>query len=464
MGFWDYVIRSRRAVPDTDGTMAELASGSARNAVEPEQVLAQVERIAASNDFAESDRLVEFLRYVVAEALAGRGDQLTGRAIAQEVFGRGASFDPQQDSIVRVEAGRLRRRLTVYYAGVGQRDPLRIAIPKGHYVPIFERAAAPQEPSGADDPSRTAPPQPYRLLIAVAGVGLAAIGLAGFVLSRDPGPSTLSDGRAFTASSEAYALFRETSSVSRPPTNRERVEAALDLAREVVRLDPEFAGGYAAEAMVLWRYIVFGHSQAPADDTARVLELAETAISVQPEFGWGYQALSRARHLSGELDGAVVAARQAVDLQPSDAELLGNLGLILIIAGRPEEAVAPLQEAIRLTGNDARAPYWNYIAAAYFHAGLPDEAIAAAEANHDRGGPAGPHVQLYTAAAFAELGQHTDARMAFVKVQSAAQIFAVRVWLERFLLDAAQRQQLYAALDRAGLTIEPAGERVSGNR
>lgn len=456
MGFWDYVTRSRRAVPDTDGTMAKPASGPAGEPVEPDQVLAQVERIAASDGVAESERLVEFLRYVVTQALAGRGDRLTGRVIGQEVFGRGAGFDPQQDSIVRVEAGRLRRRLTVYYAGAGRRDPIRIAIPKGHYAPTFERATALEEPSGANEPGTTGLPRSYRSLIAVAGVGLAAIGLAWFVLSRDPGPGTLADGRAFTASSEAYALFRETSSVSRPPTNRERVEAALDLAREVIRLDPEFAGGYAAEAMMLWRYIMFGHSKAPAEDAARALELAEKAISVQPEFGWGYQALSRAQHLVGNPDGAIVAAQQAVHLQPMDDELQGNLGLILIIAGRPDEAIAPLQEAIRLARDEARAPYWNYMTMAQFHAGFPDESIAAAETNRARGGPMGPHVQLYLAAAYAELGQFADAREAVVRVQRARKTFAVGAWLERLLASSEQRQQLYAALDRAGLSIEGA--------
>ena len=71
-----------------------------------------------------------------SETLAGRGESLKGYAIALAVFGRGASFDPQADPVVRLEARRLRRDLDSYYMEAGQYDPVRISIPKGSYVPI----------------------------------------------------------------------------------------------------------------------------------------------------------------------------------------------------------------------------------------------------------------------------------------------------------------------------------------
>ena len=425
----------------------------ASDAVAAESAEAQLARIASSPQFEDSKRLVEFLRYVVTEALAGREHQLTGRAVGQAVFGRGPDFDPQHDAIVRVEAGRLRRRLSLYYAATGAGDPLRITIPKGGYVPTFELVAAPAGMSSTSATGVTSRSQ-SRVVLGVAGVVvLLAMAFGGYALIRDPGSGTTADARRFTANSEAHALFVESLSISWPPTNRQRVEAALDLAREVARLDADFAGGYAAEAKLLWRYIMFGHSEAPAEDAARALELAETAISLQPEFGWGYQALSRARHLTGDLDGAVAAARQAADLQPMDAESQGNLGLILLITGRPEEAIAPLREAIRLAGDNPRAPYWNLLAMAQFHAGSADQAITTLENNRAQGGPMGPHVQFYLAAAYAELGRFADARVALVRVQNAAQVFSVEEWLERLLVDDAQRQQVYAALEPVGFTV-----------
>jgi adenylate cyclase len=108
-----------------------------------------LERVLASPDFVASERLKNFLRFVVEETLAGRADRLRAYPIALEVLGRDASFDPQTDPVVRMEAGRLRRRLERHYLGAGQHDPVRIDIPKGGYAPTFtwqrpgERSRAP---------------------------------------------------------------------------------------------------------------------------------------------------------------------------------------------------------------------------------------------------------------------------------------------------------------------------------
>jgi adenylate cyclase len=104
-----------------------------------EPVRQELERVLASPDFVASDRLKKFLRFVVEETLAGRADRLHAYPIALEVLGRDASFDPQTDPVVRMEAGRLRRRLERYYLCAGQSDPVRIDIPKGGYAPTFEK-------------------------------------------------------------------------------------------------------------------------------------------------------------------------------------------------------------------------------------------------------------------------------------------------------------------------------------
>ena len=102
-----------------------------------EAVRSQLERILASNDFAQSARVKSFLRFVVEETLAGRADRLKEFTIATEVFERDETFDPQTNTIVRVEAGRLRRRIERYYLTDGQSDEVRIDLPKGTYVPLF---------------------------------------------------------------------------------------------------------------------------------------------------------------------------------------------------------------------------------------------------------------------------------------------------------------------------------------
>ena len=109
------------------------------------QVQAQRDRILASKGFVRSGRQSAFLNYVVNTALEGRADRLKEFTIGLEVFEKEESFDPSVDSIVRVEASRLRSKLSEYYVGEGQADPVRIGIPKGHYVPEFLLAEEPKE-------------------------------------------------------------------------------------------------------------------------------------------------------------------------------------------------------------------------------------------------------------------------------------------------------------------------------
>ena len=100
---------------------------------------AQLARILDSADFDATDREHRFLSHVVDQTLSGRGDRIKAYSIAVEVFGRDASFDPQSDPIVRIEAGHLRRALERYYLTAGVADPILITIPKGGYVPAFSR-------------------------------------------------------------------------------------------------------------------------------------------------------------------------------------------------------------------------------------------------------------------------------------------------------------------------------------
>jgi len=98
------------------------------------EVSAQLEKILASRCFEQAQRASRFLRYAVEQTLAGRGERLKGYAIAVEAFDRTPDFDAQSDPLVRVEAGRLRRRLIEYYATEGQRDAVRIDLPRGAYA------------------------------------------------------------------------------------------------------------------------------------------------------------------------------------------------------------------------------------------------------------------------------------------------------------------------------------------
>jgi TolB-like protein len=79
----------------------------------------------------------KFISYLVNEYLLERGDQLKGYTIAVELFEQGEHFDPDQNALVRIHAGRLRRSLKTYYLEEGVEDPVLIEVPKGRYCPVI---------------------------------------------------------------------------------------------------------------------------------------------------------------------------------------------------------------------------------------------------------------------------------------------------------------------------------------
>lgn len=107
------------------------------------EVREQVRKIRESVEFQAPERARRFLEFIVEETLLGRGNYLKAYTIAQEVFGRNSAFDAQNDPVVRIEAGRIRRALERYYLVAGQADAVEITIPKGGYVPSFRYAQSP---------------------------------------------------------------------------------------------------------------------------------------------------------------------------------------------------------------------------------------------------------------------------------------------------------------------------------
>ena len=110
--------------------------------VEAELVRGCLQTILASPEFAGSARLQGFLTFIVEETLAGRQEGIKETVVAEQVFHRGASFDPRIDSVVRVAARGLRDRLREYYQNGGAGDGVVIDLPKGSYVPTFTKQRA----------------------------------------------------------------------------------------------------------------------------------------------------------------------------------------------------------------------------------------------------------------------------------------------------------------------------------
>src|ERR1700674_4781616 len=101
----------------------------------------QVDKLINSHSLRSSESLCKLLRYLAEHSLDHPGVALKEYQIATEVLGRPAGFDPQSDSTVRVQAGRLRVKLAEYYAHEGLDDPILVEVPKGSYALTFQLRA-----------------------------------------------------------------------------------------------------------------------------------------------------------------------------------------------------------------------------------------------------------------------------------------------------------------------------------
>ncbi len=217
---------------------------------------AELETVLQSKYFTRAPTLANLLSYLCERRFAGEANQIKEYSVGVEVFHRGPSFDQDSDSIVRVEANRLRKRLAEYYAGDGASHPLRITIPLGQYVPEFEPVAPAQIQS---QPAAAAPPAS-----AWSGTGRHArlLGAALALVLLIPAFVWLTlrmQKQAPSASNQSSALTEEAK--VGPPTGEEiRILAGsnrsfVDHAGKLWNADAWFAGGTAVKSSVLsiWR-------------------------------------------------------------------------------------------------------------------------------------------------------------------------------------------------------------------
>lgn len=114
-----------------------LIMESIGNGITHPAIYEQLDRISRSKLFAKSARLIRFLKYTIENTVEGKVRELKESSVGREVYDRKHDYDPNQDSIVRTEALRLRSKLKEYYANDGKLDSIIIDFPSGSYVPTF---------------------------------------------------------------------------------------------------------------------------------------------------------------------------------------------------------------------------------------------------------------------------------------------------------------------------------------
>ena len=373
-------------------------------------------RILASTHFSRSERLCRFLRFSVEHALRGESDRVKEYTVGVEAFGRGPSFDPRVDPVVRVEARRLRDRLKAWYNGAGKDAAVRIELPRGGYIAVFsdppsDGSAAPSAPS-----QRTIAVLPFtnlnpgsesdylcdglteemiHSLTRVRGLRVVAWNSAARMKGREQDLEAirdqlrvetilrgsvrcLGDRLRITAqlidAASGYYLWSEAWDRSAPDVFAIEEELARAIVNTLrVRLLPEPPERLTSPATNIDCYSLYlkgryHWNKRSADGLRLGLRCFEEAIAIDPNWalGWAglgdsYAVLADYGLLSQEaaVPAANRAAERATELDPTLAEAYTTLGLLRSRYGwKWDEAGAFFRKAIDLNPGYATARHW----------------------------------------------------------------------------------------------------------
>jgi tetratricopeptide (TPR) repeat protein len=422
-----------------------------------EDIHAQLARICASSEIGNAKRLQEILNYIVHEALAGRTERIKGFTIGKAVFYTEKNFDAESNSIVRVEVGRLRQRLTEYYLTTGCDDPIVIDIPKGSYVPRFtqnHQATKDNRPSPLVPEVKTS----ARSIGLIVGTLVLLIGLAVSwnyndsvtdAITAEDKPGKVSK---FANNSEAQILFKQAFILMMPPEDEARLSVSQDLFQRVIEMDPGFPGGYAGKSLGLSIQVIFIKSKSPRDNLRQALLLAESAVDRDLEYPLGYAALALASSLVGDTDSALENVRRVISIQPHQATSNAMASLALILSGRPTNALELLDEALRLDPDESRAPYLNLIATANYVLRDYPGVVNSINMNLLRGGPTGAHMDVFLAASYAQMSKEFEAQAIMEKLRRTNPGFPLEQWLGNYIKSKKELGAIVRKLQSLGLS------------
>jgi len=352
----------------------------------------QLERVLASRYFLGAEGRGRFLRFIVEQTLADRAAELKEYVIGVEVFGRGEAFNPKADSIVRVEARKLRAKLEEYYQNEGRADPLRIEIPKGGYAPVFRpqrqdpaiatrrrlcysrritlgvgavgglclvvalvyRAFLPHLPP-AQDPGRTQPDVKAHLIYIKGRQQLSQRTLPGVMAAIDSFEDATHQDPKFAAaySGLADALELLGSYGIYPP--KDVFPRAKTAALQALQLDPGLAEAHASLAAIQGGY-EWHWPEAEAE--------FRRAVALKPAYATAHQWYAEYLTALGRHPEAIHEAELAQSLDPHSPTVISVLGLTLYFAHQSDRAIAQYKRALEFNPNHILT---------YFFLGYADE-------------------------------------------------------------------------------------------
>lgn len=420
-----------------------------------------VQRLVAWKGIAGSDRLRGLVEYLATETLAGRGDDIRAKTIALDHYGYAPDELVDRESVVRVDAGRLRRRLDDYYRGDGVNDPVRLMLPKGSYRPIFERASKTVTDDGPD-PGAQHIRKPVVLVAACALIG--ALGIVAFLLAAgldDPAPDNAARTQAqrtaaFEASParlQAINLAESGRDLIFPAVDPERLRAALIVFDAAIEADADYAGGHAGAAQVLATMALLA-PEASADSLERASRAADRALTLAPIDAWSQEARAWVDFAGGDCDAALDRSARAMALSPLDPHIVEFESLISLFCGKFDRVVSETEAMLATLGTDTGFVFSNALGSARFHLGDDRATIAAFEDSIARGGPTGPISLAYLMAANHRLQRTEQANQLVRQMEISWPGNRVDLLFERMFHDPAHARDIISAMRAAGWSAQ----------
>ena len=249
---------------------------------------------------------------------------------------------------------------------------------------------------------------------------------------------------------EAYKTFIKARRTVDAPS-RENIDRGELLIREVIALDPEFAGGYAGLSYVYNLKARFRYGNDLAYYRTQALELAHKAIEKDPNFAWSYIALGGAHLANRDPVSAVDAARRALVLEPNGYFANLYLAFYLQFIGEGALAVEHAERAKRMSPVDTVRKL-AFLGRAYFVAGEYEKAIEVWEKRFRNFPISSPNGFMYLAACYHLLGDTAKADDAAARLREAFPDFRLSEWgYIKLYKPEEDRARLYDAAIAAGV-------------
>ncbi len=231
--------------------------------------------------------------------------------------------------------------------------------------------------------------------------------------------------------------------------SKEGNQRAREMFERAIALDPTYSRGYSRLAYSHYRDAYLGFSDNHEQSAANCLKAAEKAVALDDADPFAHFTRSRGLHLAGRIAQALLEAKLVIELNPNDFLGHASLGALFISAGQPDDGVAALNRALKLSPKDPRFYiFLSHQSSGHFVAGHYDEAARLAKDALERH-PGDPAANLLLIASLSNGGRIEEARQVLANGAPIDPAFLNRSWVIRWLAQA-DREPILDGLRKAG--------------